>query len=233
MIIKGVTIRIPTENGENEPSWTLKYGCEIDIPATALRELIREEIKLEKVGMIRLPDEPEERSCETCGWAEGEISCGRRKRGMHCSGLNNWEPKPPATAPEDAMASEWRKGNDAIASGDLSKIITAFFDLNKVAETAIAEEQARTKRVTKILEDHGPDGRNCTNQQFVDIRRRLEEAELKLADAWTDEDMRLAFRVGWNYNDHVVIMRRCRKSLIYGSSLSGKLGRLDLNNYFI
>ena len=28
-----------------------------------------------------------------------------------------------------------------------------------------------------ILEDHGPEGHNCTNQQFVDIRIKLEKAK--------------------------------------------------------
>jgi hypothetical protein len=65
-----------------------------------------------------------------------------------------------------------------------------------------------------------PEERSC--ETCDDLRRRLEEAEArigcaeadrnheielreeaerKLAEAWTDDDMRHAFRVGWNYND--------------------------------
>jgi hypothetical protein len=44
-------------------------------------------------------------------------------------------------------------------------------------ERELSASREEVGRLKCILEDHGPEGHNCTNQQFVDLRARLKEIE--------------------------------------------------------
>jgi hypothetical protein len=192
MIIKGVKLR--HTSSESVSAW-----YELDIPEDLLRQLIREEIKLDKIGMTRLPDTPEERSCETCKYEKtrgDENPC----HGCALWGHKHWEPKPTPHAPQDALARARR-----LSECSVKDEVIAYY------ESAIAEEQARTKLQREIGESRLEENR--------ELRRRLEEAEArytttacdrnreierreeaqrKLADAWTDElvEEYFAYRYG-------------------------------------
>jgi hypothetical protein len=156
-------------------------------PAPALRKLIREEIKLDKIGMTRLPDTPEERSCETCG-GTGELielyPHGIKER-HDCPNCRPSNPKPTPQAPQDALARARR-----LSECSVKDEVIAYY------ESAIAEEQARTKLQREIGEsrlDENKELRRCLEKAEArygvaeadrnhEIERR-EEAERKLADA--------------------------------------------------
>lgn len=183
MIIKGVKIIFSS-------GYKQEIECTLDIPDDVLRQLIREEIKLDKAGMtlkLRPGDtiKPEERSCETCTCRIRTLdfsNCPDNVKCFKCGKPIN--PKP--QEPDDAMAREWRKGNDAIASGNLSRIITAFFDLNKAAETALTEERELSKSYRQSIKSE-----EALKNIFI---RRLEEAETRYGVAEADRNREIERR---------------------------------------
>jgi hypothetical protein len=82
--------------------------------------------------------------------------------------------------PEDArrLVACWNACLDA-PTDELEKMGTDFM---KCFNDLYAEAQ-EGKRLKAILEDHGPEGHNVTNQQYVELRTNLERvmASLKLA----------------------------------------------------
>jgi len=71
---------------------------------------------------------------------------------------------------------------------------TAWKELHEIREAINADALESTADEVKslvskynaarrTLEDHGPEGHNCTNQQFTDLRKELDEIEVKVKQA--------------------------------------------------
>jgi hypothetical protein len=194
MIIKGYVTKRDIEGR------THFVGDTIDIPEDLLRQLIREEIKLDKIGMTRLPDTPEERSCETCKHVVGETAeepC-RTCITNTLPPMNQWEPKP--QAPADALARARR-----LSECSVKDEVIAYY------ESAIAEEQARTKLQREIGASRLEENRDLRRRLEASESRygvaeadrnreieRREEVERKLAKAWTEDDVGVAMWHCWD-----------------------------------
>jgi hypothetical protein len=154
------------------------------------------------ITWTRLPDTPEERSCETCG-GTGELielyPHGIKER-HDCPNCRPSNPKPTPHAPQDALARARR-----LSECSVKDEVIAYY------ESAIAEEQARTKDEKEknlILVTEIETIRRCQNMAEArygvaeadrnhEIERR-EEAERKLADAWTEDDVGVAMWHCWD-----------------------------------
>jgi hypothetical protein len=210
MIIKGVTIGVPTLDEDGDQVLAMKHlGCSIDVPESSLRLLIEDVVTdmmtrpkpstpaicpdcHSRLCVCALkPPTPEERSCETCKHVVGETAeepC-RTCITNTLPPMNQWEPKPQAH--EDALARARR-----LSECSVKDEVIAYY------ESAIAEEQARTKLQREIGEsrlDENKELRRCLEKaearygvaeadRNCEIEHR-EEAERKLEDSFSAVDM--------------------------------------------
>jgi len=112
----------------------------------------------------------------------------------------NHRVEPTPQAPGDALAREKDEPWIRHSVGENQKLFNRFgikisdhniateqlCEVIRGLETAIAEEQARTKLIEKALWD-AHKALHAGEKTVIELRRRLEEAERKMAEMWTDD----------------------------------------------